>query len=451
MKKENILILGFGKSGRAARELALRKNFHPIVIDEKPSSDFSKILKTIKDNEQEFYFGGELPHKTDAKVAVISPGIPKNSPIANFAKSLGLKIISELQFAASFSKKPILAVTGTNGKTTTTELCSHILNAIGIKSSACGNTGYTLSEAVTDEKKYDLHVAEVSSFQLEDSSQFKPFSALLLNISSDHMNRYESFEEYQTVKMSIFRNIIPSKAVLNISLLDLWKKTYGSKIPFLFSTDECKKAGLYAKKNTIFLNEAEQNIEIMQIPESLPGKHNLENLLGVLALVKIFTTEDFFKLTKKIEEAVNSFKIGKHRLELVLEKDGIKFINDSKATNPDSTIAALNLLGTKKNILLILGGLDKNMDFTPLLARAEKIKKAYITGQSQKKLFFLLKNHINCALLCNFENAVNTACSEAQKGDIVLMSPACASMDQFKNYEERGKKFIKIVKRRFLQ
>ncbi|HRU02302.1 MAG TPA: UDP-N-acetylmuramoyl-L-alanine--D-glutamate ligase, partial [Victivallales bacterium] len=410
------------------------------------------LLKELKKpdlNKIDFYLGGILPdNKLNIDFIIKSPGIAANSKLANFAKTLSLPIISELQFASFYSQKPILAITGTNGKTTTTELSAHIMNQIAYRASASGNTGFTLSEAVLQEDNYDVHIVELSSFQIEESPELKINSAVLLNISSDHMDRYSSFDEYASVKMKIFKNCHPSSAAINVKLSNLWRKFYKNRPVFKFSSEDNSDADIFSRDGIIFIRMGNRTLELMKIPDNLPGKHNLENLVASLSLIRNFLKESFFEQQKTIIEAANSFKIGRHRIEFVIEANGVKFINDSKATNPDSTISAIDLLAKNKNIRIILGGLDKNMDFSALLTRADKIKKAYITGQCKEKLFSLLKKQIDCALLSNFETAVLAACNEAEFGEIVLMSPACASMDEFKNYEERGNKFIEIVKRR---
>ncbi len=446
--RKAILILGLGKSGKAACELAISKEIQLVAIDEKKTPDLVEFASGMEGSTSRFFLGGDFPGRAKADLIVTSPGIPRNSRLAKFAEELKIPVVSELQFGASFAEKPILAVGGTNGKTTTTELCAHILNSLGIRASAAGNTGFPLSEAVIRESSYDVHVVEVSSFQLERSPGFRPSAAALLNISPDHMDRYSGFDEYEEVKFSLFKNIGPRRSVINASLLDPYRRHCGGGKPFVFSNRRLPGADAFPEDAAIHLKRTGRAFRA-PIPEGLPGRHNAENISAALLLVKLFLGAKFRTMESKITDAISSFRLGRHRLELVLERDGIKYVNDSKATNPDSVLAALDLFGGEGNVRLILGGLDKDMDFSPILTRRRHIKKAYITGQCKEKLFNLLKKRIACALLRNFTDAVLSACEEAERGDVVLMSPACASMDEFRNYQERGEKFVEIINRRF--
>jgi len=449
-KIKKILVLGLGKSGKAATDLALHNGISVTAIDDKETPELSEFSERRNNRGFEACFS-DIPSNFSADLAVISPGIPKNSKLAKFARQLNLNIVSEIEFASRFSRKTMLAIGGTNGKTTTTELCSHILNEIGVRSSASGNTGFPLSEAVMQEDSFDAHVVETSSFQLENSPGFKPEAAALLNISSDHMDRYGSFEEYKEVKFRIFKNLRPGKSIVNATLLQEYMKYCdSSENPFAFSVAESNSSDIFSNKDReIFLKEEGEIIPFMRISQNLPGRHNVENALAAIALVKMFVGKDFYSRKDEIKNAVDSFKIGRHRLEVFLIRDGIKYVNDSKATNPDSTLSALEMFGGEKNVLLILGGLDKEMDFSPLARMGHHIKKAYITGLCKEKLNNVLKKHINCALVSSFYEAVMSACEDAVSGDVVLLSPACASMDVFKNYQERGNKFIEIIKGRF--
>jgi UDP-N-acetylmuramoylalanine--D-glutamate ligase len=438
MKKkcEKIIVLGLGISGNAAVELAKSKKIQYEAFDEKKST------ANIKDNI--------MRASADASLIVVSPGIPENSILMKAAKLSKLPIISEIEFAGRFTKKPILALTGTNGKTTTTELTAHILNQIGIRASAAGNTGFAFSKAVINDASYDCHVVEISSFQLERSSDFCPAAAALLNISSDHLNRYKKFKDYELAKFSIFKNVKEKKSIIKINLLKKFLKLTSAKTnPLTFSLKKTNNAEISADKNFIYLRDGNKLKTFMAIPsDNLPGKHNIENLMAAVLLIKSFLKKRFNNNLEKIKKAVANFKLGKHRMEVFLENRGIKYVNDSKATNPDATIAAIDVFGRKKNIVIILGGLDKKMDFSPIIKKKNAIKKACIIGQCRKKINNILKNNICCALFNGLEDAVDSACATATPGDTVLLSPSCASMDMFENYQERGIKFIEIIKRR---
>jgi UDP-N-acetylmuramoylalanine--D-glutamate ligase len=448
---DNVIILGLGVSGKAALELALSRGIRVKAFDEKKSVELSEYTSRKQSPSVEIQLGDEInySHK-NCSLIVASPGIPDSSPLAKFAKSSGLPLISEIEFAAQISKKPLIAITGTNGKTTTTELTAHILNSIGLRASASGNTGFSLSEAVLNENLFDCHVVELSSFQLEKSPILQPSTATLLNISSDHMDRYASLSDYETAKFEIFRNMKTENSIINLSLLEKYK-TYraAQKKPLIFSIEKNELSDIFTDNGFIRIRNGSEIEKFTQFPlKNLQGEHNAENVMAAILLVKTFIGQDFFKDKEKIIAALQTFKLGRHRMEIVAEQDGITYVNDSKATNPDSTIAAINVFEKGKNILIILGGLDKEMGFKPLLEKKKSIKKAYLIGSCKEKLNNLLKNHIDCALFRDFEDAVNAACDEARPGDALLLSPSCASMDMFKNYQERGNKFIDLIKRR---
>ncbi|MFA6566760.1 MAG: UDP-N-acetylmuramoyl-L-alanine--D-glutamate ligase [Victivallales bacterium] len=446
MKKiENVIILGLGISGRAAVELALKKGFKVCAFDEKTPPGLEGFMKSTGDDRLDFrleWKNGKLP---DADLIVISPGISNTSPLGQAATRSKIPVISELEFGFRFCKTPILAVTGTNGKTTTTELTCHLLNSIGRKSAASGNIGIPLSKSVLDPDKYDFLVVETSSFQLDGTANFAPEAAALLNITSDHMNRYETEKDYAKSKFRVFKNIkSPGNRIMRSDLLPYWNEFFpGAEKPVTISCSD-ETADYYFDRN------GEINIggkAFMGLSETqLQGAHNAENLMASLALVFSVIPEPPLDLLKK---GICGFRTGSHRLEIVGKSNGITYINDSKATNPDSLIVALRAVGAKKNVCLIAGGLDKNMDFTSVLDEKDRIKAVFLAGECKNKLANLWKNDISCVIFNTFEDAVTAACDKAEPGDVVLLSPGCASMDMFKDYKDRGQKFTLIINRRF--
>jgi len=412
MSKNFIKIIGAGLSGKAAAQLAETLNIPSEILIDSPGAPAASN------------------NFNDCKLIIVSPGIPPESPLYREVVASGAEIISELEFGARHFSGKYLAVTGTNGKTTTTELTTHLLQALGINAVAAGNIGYSFCSVCADVINGVLPadtvpVIEVSSFQLERIDSFAPLAALLLNVAEDHLDRYPlGINEYAATKGKIFKNVSPENRIYGISYKE--------------------------QKNSRFKIE-EGIIKFDDLPLSafdklqLNGVHNQENVIGALELVSRLVTLNE-KHLEALREAMQSYAPGKHRIEKVLEKDGITYIDDSKGTNPAAVIAALKSVpGDNKNIRLILGGLDKGMDFSPLKSYSSRIAKAYILGECREKLYNTLHDTLNCEQFTEFDECVLTACKEAHKGDTVLLSPGCASWDMFKNYKERGSRFRELV------
>lgn len=445
MKIGSVIVLGLGISGRAAAELALKQGFKVFAVDEKNSPELEDFGKAHRNDRIDISLGWKNEMLPDADLIVISPGIGNSSPLGKTAAESGIPIISELEFGFRFCKTPILAVTGTNGKTTTTELTCHLLNSIGRKSAVSGNIGIPLSKSVLNQDEYDFLVVETSSFQLDAAVDFSPASAVLLNITSDHMNRYETEKDYAKSKFSVFKNMSSSEhKIIRSDLLQYWNEFYpGAGKPTTFSCSD-EKADYYFDRNGEISIRGESFINISET--QLLGAHNAENLMASLALVFSAVPHPPVELLRK---GACEFRTGAHRLEIVRKSNGISYINDSKATNPDSLIVALRAVGARKNVCLIAGGLDKNMDFASVLTEKDRIKAVFLVGECKNKLANLWKNDISCIIFSTFEDAVNAACDKAEPGDVVLLSPGCASMDMFKDYKDRGQKFTLIINRRF--
>ena len=417
------LILGGGVSGRAAARLADLTGFTPEIISDGDGADIEKSLE-------------------NASLVVASPGVnPISSSFYRAARAWADagrgEMISELEFGFRHLPHPerLLAVTGTNGKTTTTELTVYLLKALGIPALPAGNIGIPLSDVAADllERKQpedSLPVVEVSSFQLERAVRFAPRAAVLLNLESDHVDRYPGgFEEYRQVKLGIFRAVPPDGRIYGLSM------TPESARRVVYRKDELRLDG-----RTL--------LEMSQT--SLNAPHNRENLAAALELIlRIVEPEQLF--TAAFRDAIIAFHPGRHRIETVAERNGVRFIDDSKATNPAAVLAAIRALPTTAShpdIVLLLGGLDKGMDFSPLGGPliAERVKFAVLFGECRAKIAASLPPElprVDCGT--DFAQAVDCARTHAVPGDIVLLSPACASMDMFKNYEERGNRFAALV------
>lgn len=416
-------IIGRGVSGLAAARLAEAAG-HKIEFFEDSHVSAGKTSSAI-------FAGFDL--------LIVSPGVPPCSPAYRAALGSGVELISEMEFGARYFDGPMLAVTGTNGKTTTTELTAHLLQALGVDARPAGNIGFPLCDICADilegrDGKGLLPVIEVSSFQLERCFTFKPFAAALLNITSDHLNRYhDRMDEYAATKFRIFDRIPVERRVAGLSL----RETPEFKLPVCAGNEITVSGGdlLHGGK-----------LIVRQQDTQLHGPHNLENLAAALELARIYLGHDAL-FSPALKTAICEFAPGRHRLEQVAEHSGVVFINDSKATNPASVIAALQTVSApgRRNVNLILGGLDKDMDFSALRGVSGFMKKGFIIGQCRQKILDTLNGSFPCELLDTFRDAVTAAARNSVKGDIVLLSPACASMDMFKDYKDRGDQFRELA------
>ena len=402
MKKA--VIIGGGVSGIAAEKL-LQKNGWSTHI--------------VNDNDCE-----TLP---EADLIIASPGVPPlSSKLYQQAAASGIEFIGELELGYRFWKRPILAVTGTNGKTTTTALVTHLLQKCGINAESAGNIGLPLSEVALN-KSIDAAVVEVSNFQLELAPGFTPDCALLLNIQSDHIDRYiDGFAGYCAVKKKIFDHVPPEKSVWGLSFAEF---------------DPQRRVTV--KDEALFIDG---KMILLQSETDLPGVPNAENLAGAVELILRYDENLIFSDISRFIEAVKSFKRAPHRIEKVGSGKGLTFVNDSKGTNPAAVVAALDAINTP--VIIMLGGLAKGMDFTVLRDKKDKIRYAVFYGQDREEIKAVLAGcfpYTDTGM--DFDAAFNAAIAAAEPGDTILLSPGCASMDMFKNYKERGEKFRELALR----
>ncbi len=431
------LIWGLGKSGIACLELLNDKKNKIYIYDDNLEviNEFSKKIEknskiTILEKlERDFFYFIDT--------VVISPAISIKNNLLVFAKSIGVEVISELELGFRYSKNKIVAVTGTNGKTTTVELIYSILKRAGKRVSKVGNIGTPLSSVVKNKKK-DILVCEVSSFQLEGTKNFSPNISCLLNITPDHLNRH-SFEEYKKLKYKIFNS--PKRK--NVCVIN--ENLDSSKLNNVYVFGNKKhKNGAYIDGNVIFFTKNNRQKEIINKNQiKLIGNHNLQNVLCAIIVAKLLKIRN-----KYIKLALKDFKASKHRLELVFEHNSMKFYDDSKATNIDATLQAVNSI--KGETILILGGSDKGYDYSQLLANLpENIIKIYAVGQVREKIlnsYNLLNLSIKIETYEKLCDAVFSACKELKENQNLLLSPASASFDEFKSYKERGEKFLTYIK-----
>jgi UDP-N-acetylmuramoylalanine--D-glutamate ligase len=443
LNNKKITVIGARRSGIGAAKLIQKFGGIPFVSDSNTEENLKEFTELLKKENISFEFGNHSEKVYSCDMLVVSPGVPSDASVILEAKKRKLKIISELELAYYYCKGKIIAITGTNGKTTTTSLCEHVFNKCGVKTYAAGNIGLAFSEVVTEVKENDVVALEVSSFQLDLIDKFKPKIGMILNITPDHLNRYQNkLENYINSKLRIYKN--QSKEdflILNKDNLD----TISAKIEPLsrilyFSLKSEIDNGCYCSNDQIIYKEnGIESFKCSLEDINLKGEHNYANAMSVIIAAKIMGLEN-----KKIKNALGDFKGVEHRLEFVREINGVKFINDSKATNIDSVWYALRSFNNP--IFLILGGQDKGNDYNQIKDLVkEKVKKIYAIGSSAEKIFNFFHKIIKVEIQTSLESAVGAANKEARENDIVLLSPACASFDMFRNYEHRGLIFKEAV------
>ena len=425
INNKKIGILGAARSGIAAAKLAVNLGAQVFISD-------IRNLSNIEVDGINWESGIHSDKILESDLIIKSPGINNNSKIVKKINDSAIPIVSEIEFASWFTSSFIIALTGTNGKTTTVELIDSILKKDGVESFLGGNIGVPFSTNVLSEinnlsKNKSLHVLEVSSFQLEDIKYFKPDIAIILNISPDHIDYHESFGSYSDAKLKITMNQdLNCYAIINQrDVFSLHKNSKAKKIKFKIS-----------KNDSFYVNGNKIKLDIKSA--SLKGSHNYENILSAFLACKLYGIED-----KSIIKNINTFKTLPHRLERISSKLNSKFYNDSKATNLHATFAALNSL--KSDVILILGGIDKNnSNFSLLKKYKNKINKIIIYGESRDYIKKQLINDFDVYTYNEFDRAVHKSIKISDNNNI-LLSPACASFDQFKNYEERGDYFKEII------
>ena len=442
MENKKVTVIGLGVSGRAAVKLAAKQGCVVTGIDENSSGELKDFAQMESGNSRvSILLNFQEDTLPESDIIIISPGIADDSILGKLALATGAEITSELDYASRFIKVPMLAITGTNGKTTVTEMTTEILQQGRLKAISAGNIGLPLSEVAEDDS-LDAIVVETSSFQLERAKNFAPVSAAVLNVESDHMNRYANFADYTDTKLNIFANIANHQHhVINHNLLGIWRKRFPGQFPKTFSATDLQ-ADIFYKNQCIEFDSGLREALNLTGTE-ISSLHNIENLMAAMALASTILNQK--ELQQAASKMINKFRISPHRQEVIAEADGVIYVNDSKATNPAAVIAALDQFGGDKNVCLIAGGLDKNMDFLPIKSRKDKIKAVFLSGESRNLLATLWNDDIHCMVCDSFEESVTKATSNAAPGEVVLLSPGCASMDMFANYKERGEKFRSMI------
>ena len=443
IRGKKIVILGLALSGAAAAKLAVRQGADVFVSDNQDTLALQGTLTDLKALSIPGELGQHSDQIYDADLWIISPGIAQDSELVQKAQSNDIPIVSEIEFSSWFTTAPILAITGSNGKTTTAHLLAEMIQTDDLHGALAGNVGIPFAEMVLEDlgnpDPKRVWVLEISSFQMEFIEHFKPYIAIFLNITPDHLNRYPSMKEYIAAKMNMWsRQTAEDFIVYNADdtiLVEEIAESTSRKIAF--GLGHHPEAIFQPNRTKIYTEEHATLIEMNQL--ALPGKHNLANALAAATAAHLMGVPN-----KSIAATMSQFSGVPHRLEPIAEINGVTYINDSKATNLDAVQVALESF--TQPIILLLGGLDKGGDFRSLLPHTHNnLKEVIAFGQAKELILTALRDAVRSTSVMDLKEALELAQNCSQPGDVVLLSPGCASFDQFKNFEERGDHFRSLV------
>jgi UDP-N-acetylmuramoylalanine--D-glutamate ligase len=441
---KNVLVVGLARTGLATVSFLKDKGSIVSTTEMKPKEEMGEATRELEKMDIPTEWGG---HRTGtflkADLIVVSPGVELNTEPIQMALRKGIQVISEIELAYHFIHIPIIAVTGTNGKTTTTLLIGEMLKEEGMRVGVGGNVGEPLILFANEGNRWEVLVAEISSFQLEAIEHFHPRFSVLLNITEDHLDRYPRYEDYIKAKVRIFANQNSGDvAVLNRD--DPIVMKYGAKTKakkFFFSLKERPDEGAFSDGRNILLSLGREEEDYSLARAPLKGIHNVENMMAALTTARIFGCS-----RKAIESVLDRFEGLEHRLEFVREIEGIRFYNDSKGTNVGSVVKSLQSFS--EPIILIAGGKDKKGDLAPLREFVQsRVKRLILMGEAKERMGRELGGLTDTVIAKDMEEAIRLAYQSAVRRDVVLLSPACSSFDMFKDYKERGKVFKEAVHR----
>ena len=440
-KTQTFFVLGLSRSGRAAAEFLLSQGATVFIYDDLNSERVEKVAAALIEQGAKRVTKENIFKVAEVSdILVLSPGIPIDHPLAVAFKRKGKSVVGETELAARFMRAPVIAVTGTNGKTTTVSMIAEILRQGGYNARPCGNIGEPMI-GFCDLSENGVAVAEISSFQLETLNSLCPHISVILNISEDHLNRHYNMENYVFLKTKLLKNSTESEyAVLNYDDLTVRQMSEKTKAkPVWFSVKERVNGAYYENGALCFAGE-----KILSANEMLTGGlHNIQNALSAIAVAKLMGVE-----TETIRTALTAFKGIKHRVQTVGTVDGVIYINDSKGTNVDATVKAVETM--KTDTVLLLGGKNKGYDYTALFSvlKHSKVVHAVLYGENRYEILKAARSegYENISVCVSFTVAVRFAKMLAESGQTVLLSPASASFDEFASYEERGDKFVEIVR-----
>lgn len=438
-----VLVMGMARSGVAALRLLRSKGAVPVASDVRPLEELGVRAEEVRSLAAQYVMQAALAEtgisSLGVNLVVLSPGVPADLPLLDDARAAGTEVIGEVELAAAFLEGPVLGITGTNGKTTATALTGHLLQTAGITAQVGGNIGAPVCGMVAGSAPGQWNVLELSSFQLETTSQLAARIAVCLNVTPDHLDRHHSFENYVAAKRRLFEmQEMGSYAVLNAdNLASLRYGFAGAADARLFTLTADSRRSMWLDDCTV-MYEGEALLRREEIP--LPGLHNVENVMAASLAALLAGAE-----AEAVARGVASFRGVEHRLEFVRERAGVRWYNDSKATNVDAALKAVASFDAP--LWVLLGGRDKNSDYRPL-ARAlrGKVRRALLVGEAATLIHDQIGAEIPCQHCGDIESAVAVAAEEGVNGDVVLLAPACASFDQYTSYEHRGQRFKELVR-----
>ena len=447
LKGKKVLVFGAGKSGIGAADLLGSAGAQPVIYDGNADLDKEAVLHKTNGKYTPEIWAGAFPEgeMESLDLVVLSPGVPTDLPLVKSFYEKGLPVWSEVELAYRTGKGEVLAITGTNGKTTTTALLGKIMGDARESVFVVGNIGTAYTSKSLEMREDSVTVAEISSFQLETIEQFRPKVSAILNITEDHLNRHHTMEEYIRVKELITKNqTSEDTCVLNYE--DPILRAFGENLQIrvlFFSSERKLKQGLYLEDETIWYADESQKLAICKTQDlNIVGKHNYENVMAAAGMALSYGVP-----LEKIQEAVKAFQAVEHRIEFVTEKSGVVYYNDSKGTNPDAAIKGIQAMS--RPTLLIGGGYDKGSDYTEWIQSFDgKVKYLVLLGVTKEKIAETARKcgFDNIIMTENLEEAVKVCAENAESGDAVLLSPACASWDMFPSYEVRGRRFKELVR-----
>ncbi len=452
LRDKKIMVIGLARTGVSLARFLTEKGAKVTISDHKSKAELANFLEQIEDLPVEYDLGGHTPKKfLEQDLIVLSPGVPPNLKIFDYARGHGVQVTGELEFASWFIREPIIAVTGTNGKTTVCRLIHRFLKDSGIKTWIGGNIGTPLVEYVRKGEPAQALIVEVSSFQLEHVQRFTPNNIVFTNLAENHLDRYKSMEEYINAKRRIFLNTnqattsildADDNAVVELArdpAVQRGRIFYFSRKPSL-EPQIMNIGGSVAIKNELRVRTGPE-IEYFDVKDMrMRGSHSVENVMAA-----ILAAREHGATHEAIQKAIEDFKGLPHRLEYVRRVGGVEFFNDSKATNVHAVLRALDAFD--ENVILIMGGKDTNLSYEPLRDQIRrKVKSLILVGEAKERINRDIGDYSETFLIGTFEEAVLIAYQKSRIGDKVLLSPGCSSFDMFDNYEERGNYFKDLVR-----
>jgi UDP-N-acetylmuramoylalanine--D-glutamate ligase len=431
LENKKVLVVGLATTGVPLVEVLKKLGAEVMITDTKTEEELSETIKTLKLKKEELLLGRQmnnLDQGGNPELVIVSPGVPMEIPLILDAKKKGITVIGEIELAYQLMRGRLVAITGTNGKTTTTALTGEIFKQEKPRTHVVGNIGVAMISKVLESTEEDYFITEVSSFQLESVEKFKPEVAAILNLTPDHLNRHKTMDNYTHCKLNIFKNQGPEdKAVINYDdpiLREVTRDLTGQKI--YFSRKKALAEGIFVKNGIITIRTKDQEIKVLDTDRlKILGEHNVENALAATAIAWSMGIG-----TDSIKKGLEGFQGVEHRMEICGEVNGITFINDSKGTNPDASIKAVEAV--KDPIILLAGGMDKGSDFNELLDLFPgRVKQLVLYGETASIIEKTAheKNFKNTKILKDLEQAVSFAFDKGEAGDVILLSPACASWD----------------------